>query len=62
MVMTVLKRLLLRLGNNGMSYEPISVINTLKTTKNVSYGDFHGKAQEIEDIFYVLKIVSRLTN
>lgn len=53
--MAVLKRLVPRLGNNTMNYEPISLIRTLKTTDNGSHVAFHAKAQEIEEMMSCLK-------
>ena len=49
------ENLVLLLGTNEINHEPISLINTLKTTRNMSHAAFHGKAQEIEDIVLCLK-------
>ena len=55
MVMSILKLLVPRLGSNAMSYDPATLILTLKVSHLGSFKAFHLKAKEAEDILGCLK-------
>ena len=55
MVMSILKLLAPRLGSNTMSYDPATLILTLKVSHLGSFKAFHSKAKEVEDILGCLK-------
>ena len=55
MFLSITQQLVTCLCNNDLSYDPETLVNSLKASSSGSHKIFHSKAQEIEDALHCLK-------